>query len=278
MKPRERFQVRGAPGLVTTRYFADEFGQRRVDYWAPDKNATHLLVAHDGQNVFDRKTATRGRTWRMAQTATQIFTKAGLPLPIIIAVFNYSDTPDKNGRGRDLTPQQIFENGVMPVLSEIEPSRRIENSQLRADKYHREIVENYIPTILAEANLSPTKKAMIGASMGGLATLYGLSLYPNYYQTALALSCHWTIGAEALVKAQIDMLPKPGKHKIWMSRGTKSLDKKYPPFQNLADELMLANGWQFGETFQSKVYRRSSHNESSWASYLDEVFRFWLGV
>jgi predicted alpha/beta superfamily hydrolase len=278
MEPRERFAVRGAPGLVTSKYFPDDFGTRRVDFWAPDKNSTHLLIAHDGQNVFDRKTATRGRTWRMAQTATKIFKKARLPLPIIIAVFNYSDLPDKNGRGKDLTPQQLFQNGISPVLSEIEPSRRLELGELRADKYHRDIVEHYIPTILAETKLSPTKRAMIGSSMGGLATLYGLSLYPSFYQTALALSCHWTIGGEPLVKALINSLPNPGNHQIWMSRGTKSLDKKYQPFQNLADELMANKGWQFGDTFKSKVYKRTSHNENAWASYLDDVFRFWLGV
>ena len=278
MKQRERYQVRGAPGLVNTRYFHDSFGLRRVDFWAPDKNATHLLVAHDGQNIFDRKTATRRRTWRMAQTATKIFSDAKMPLPVIIAIFNYSDLPDKNGRGKDLSPQRLFQNGVPPILEEIEPARRFENSELRADKYHSEIVENYVPTILQELEINPRKKAMIGASMGGLATLYGVSLRPEYFQTALALSCHWTIGANPMVKALLEMLPIPGSHKVWMSRGTKSLDKKYEPFQNLADQIMLEKGWQLGKDFQSKIYKRTSHNESSWASYLDDVFRFWLGL
>ena len=51
----KRFQIRGVPGWVTRVIIED----RTVGYWAPEKATDHLLVAHDGQNVFDGHTATR---------------------------------------------------------------------------------------------------------------------------------------------------------------------------------------------------------------------------
>jgi len=70
----------------------------------------------------------------------------------------------------------------------------------------------------------------------------------------------------------IEVLPK--KHKIWMSRGDKGIDREYPPLQNFVDQLMREQG--FKENYLSKVYQRSGHNERSWARYLHEPIKFWL--
>ena len=79
-----RFQIRGVPGKVQTL----SFNGRRVDYWAPEAKTEHLLIAHDGQNVFDRRTATRMMTWKMAQSAIDVSEKLGLVPPAIIGVFH----------------------------------------------------------------------------------------------------------------------------------------------------------------------------------------------
>jgi predicted alpha/beta superfamily hydrolase len=117
---------------------------------------------------------------------------------------------------------------------------------------------------------------MIGSSMGGLSTLYAGIQRPEQMSALLALSPHWTIGGNRLVERTIEELPKPGNHKIWMSRGTKSLDADYKPFQEYADRLMKEKGYRIGHDFSSKVYEKTSHNERSWASYLDQVIKFWL--
>ena len=62
-----------------------------------------------------------------------------------------------------------------------------------------------------------------------------------------------------------------------MSRGTKGLDATYPPYQDRADRLMSDLGWE-SSRFQSKVFHRTTHNERSWASYVDEPLRFWLNT
>ena len=81
----KRFQVRGVPRWVTRVTLED----RTVDYWAPDSKTKHLLVAHDGQNVFDGHTSTRkNKTWEMAQSAIRVSEDLGIIPPLIIAIFH----------------------------------------------------------------------------------------------------------------------------------------------------------------------------------------------
>lgn len=108
--------------------------------------------------------------------------------------------------------------------------------------------------------------------MGGLATLYAAIQHPDKFTTALALSPHWVISDESFAQVMVEALPLT--HKIWMSRGDKGLDKEYVQLQNFVDTLMRKRG--FTNNFESKVYKRSGHNERSWAKYLQEPLRFWL--
>ena len=116
---------------------------------------------------------------------------------------------------------------------------------------------------------------IIGSSMGGLATLYALSLHPEKFTTALSLSPHWILSDEKFVEKMIAAIPDPGSHKVWMSIGTKGLDSDYLPLHRLADQAIIKKGYNRSD-FVSKVYKRSGHNERSWARYLDEPMSFWL--
>ena len=122
MEINQRFRIRGVAELVNTTYFDD----RRVDFWAPNQPTEHLLIAHDGQNIFDKKTATKRRTWKLAQSANRVFRNAGLVPPVIIGVFHSSIKTNINGRGKDLTPQSIFQSGIKPLLENIPPKMRLE--------------------------------------------------------------------------------------------------------------------------------------------------------
>ena len=266
MQPISHFQVRGVPGLVNRVSFDGRF----VDYWAP-ANPTHLLIAHDGQNVFDPRTSTRRFTWRMAQNAIQVFQKVGLKPPVIIGVFHSSTKEDPYGRFKDLTPQSPFQNGVKPlVISDL----TIE--ELHGDKYQQLIAEEIVPTVCDVLKFKPVfeNTAMIGSSMGGLATLNAMGLRKDLFATALAFSPHWVLGGKPLVQQVIADLPNPGAHKIWMSRGDKKLDASYKDDQEFADSLMHENGWK--SDFKSHLYKGAGHNERAWAKQVSDAFKFWL--
>ncbi len=267
MKEIKRFQIRGVAGEVKR----VDFDARFVDYWLPKEPATHLLIAHDGQNVFDGRSSThRGQTWKMAQSAHRVSRELGLNPPAIIAVWHSSSKENPWGRGRDLVPEKYFREGIA-VQKEF--ADVFDSTKLHGDKYLATIFNQYVAAIAPGIPASNT--AMIGSSMGGLATLYAVAQLPEKFSTALALSPHWPFGGNELVEKSIASLPAPGSHKIWMSRGTKGLDSNYQPFQDLADELMHKRGY-VPHDFASKIYERSGHNERSWAKYLDQPMRFWL--
>jgi predicted alpha/beta superfamily hydrolase len=268
----KRYQIRGVPGEVS-RF---DFAGRTVELWSPHEPSSHLLIAHDGQNVFDGKTSTfRGKTWEMAQHAFKVSHEVGVTPPVIIAVWHGSTKDDPMGRAKDLSPQQFFQEDVPVNLPNISKS---DLALLRGDQYLENIFGGYVPQILESLQLeiSADNTALIGSSMGGLSTLYAAHKQPDKFKTALALSPHWIIGGESLVHRTVNELPEPGSHKIWMSRGTKALDAQYEPFQDLADELMIQKGYRRDADFISKVYKKTGHNEASWASYLDQPLRFWL--
>jgi predicted alpha/beta superfamily hydrolase len=268
----KRYQVRRVSGEISRVNFAG----RIVDFWIPRGDTQQLLIAHDGQNVFDGKTSTHRRsTWEMAQSAIRVSEHLGITPPAIIAVFHSGSKQDQHGRAKDLSPQRFFQEDVV-VNSVNVVKADIDN--LHGDQYLNMIFDQIVPEILTthELEIPLTNRAMIGSSMGGLSTLYAGIQRPEQMSALLALSPHWTIGGNRLVERTIEELPNPGTHKVWMSRGTKSLDADYKPFQELADRLMKEKGYRIGHDFVSKVYEKTSHNERSWASYLDQVMKFWL--
>lgn len=270
MKQIKSFQIRGVPGTVRR----VEFAGRLVDYWSPSAPTRHLLIAHDGQNIFDRATSTRHSTWRMAHSAIRVSQELGITPPVIVGVFHSRSAGNPWGRILDLAPQDPFQNGIEPA----EKNDEISLEDLQGNKYLEQITEVITPSIASELgmDLHTTNKAVIGSSMGGLASIYAIGKRPDFFTTCLALSPHWTAGHSPLVNALLDSLPKPGAHRIWMSRGTRGLDAHYGPFQDHADQKMIRAGWREGQDFITRVYKKSGHTERSWAKYLDQPMKFWL--
>ena len=267
LQPQSRYQVRGIPGFV----HRVSLRERTIDYWAPEGGSDHVLIAHDGQNIFDRKTATFLYTWKLAQTSIRVARETHKTPPLIIGVFHSSTKADPHGRSKDLTPEDPFRAGMKPAHHST-----ISAGELRGNSYLQMIFDETVPAIaeLTKSTATPETTAMIGSSMGGLATLNSFAQYSEAFHTCLAFSPHWVLAGNPLVDYLISQLPNPKNRKLWMSRGTKGLDESYQPFQEYADELARNSGWT--SNMKTKVYHRTGHNERSWASYLDEAFRFWL--
>jgi predicted alpha/beta superfamily hydrolase len=210
----------------------------------------------------------------MIHSAVRVSKEMGITPPAIIGIFHSRTANSPWGRILDLAPQDPFQNGVKPT----EKNEEISLEDLQGNRYLEQVTQEIAPEIASHIgmNINGVDKAVIGSSMGGLASLYALGKRPDFFTTALSLSPHWSAGDIPLVEALIDALPKPGAHKVWMSRGTKGLDSHYGPFQEHADQMMLQSGWHEGEDFITRVYKNSGHSERSWAKYLDQPMKFWL--
>ncbi|MEI9907847.1 MAG: alpha/beta hydrolase-fold protein [Actinomycetota bacterium] len=172
-------------------------------------------------------------------------------------------------------PQDPFQQGVLPPAG---TSAELKADELMGNSYLEQITDSIAPTIINELELDSANlnKAVIGSSMGGLASLYALTKRPDFFTTSLALSTHWSAGEFALVEALVDQLPPPGNHKIWMSHGTRGLDSHYSPFQERANEKMKSAGWVLNENYMTRVYQGARHNERAWSRHLDQPITFWL--
>ena len=249
-----------------------DFSGRTVDFWSP-YGAEHLIVTHDGQNIFDRKTSTNGFTWRIAQVSQRVFESHGYRPPAVIAVFHSGKKSNPNGRALDLAPQKFFEEGMRPTRY---VPAEITLDQLQSDRYLDQVYDEIVPSLVPDMNVfAHHRRALLGSSMGGIATLYEMGRKPHRYGMGFAFSPHWTLVGDELVERMIQALPQPSQHKIWMSRGDKKLDGEYKPHQDLADCRMRELGWR-GDSYETQVFRGAGHNERAWSRQVSPALHFWL--
>jgi predicted alpha/beta superfamily hydrolase len=247
-------------------------GERWVDVWIPRGTPSGLLVAHDGQNIFDDRSATHRQTWDVARAAERAAARLGVTPPAVVGVWNGSTVQRPYQRGYELVPQKLIS-----TVTKVDPqvANWFDHSHLCGDEYQSELAEVIIPRV-AEMIDTNLPVAMMGSSMGALATLYALGERPELYGCGLAFSVHWPFAGDSLVDALINHLPAPGKVRVWMQNGTGGLDSSYAPFQLRADALLISRGYRRGRDFVSRVLRRSGHNEWSWARRLPDAIEWWL--
>ena len=247
-------------------------GDRWVDVWIPRGTPSGLLVAHDGQNIFDDRSAMHRQTWDAARGAVRASARLGVTPPAVVGVWNGSTSQRPYRRGYELAPQKL-----MSTAMQVDPrlANWFDYSQMCGDDYQIELAEVIVPRV-CEMIGTEVPVAMMGSSMGALATLYALGERPELYGCGLAFSVHWPFAGEPLVDALVNHLPAPGKVRLWMQNGTGGLDAAYAPYQRRADALLASRGYRFGRDFSSRVLRRSGHNEWSWARRLPDAIEWWL--
>jgi len=249
-----------------------KIGERWVDVWMPDRTPSGLIIAHDGQNLFDDRAAMHHQTWDAARAAIRAARRLGGTPPAVVGVWNGSSQHAPYRRGLELAPQKVMAAGL---AVDQRAEQWFDVANLEGDAYLAEITEQIIPQIesLAGSNLPI---AMMGSSMGALATIYALGERPDVFACGLAFSVHWPFAGDPLVDALVDRLPAPGRVRLWMQNGTGGLDAQYAPHQTRADARLVARGYVRDRDFVSRVLRRSGHNEWSWARRLPDAIEWWL--
>lgn len=253
--------------------------KHRVDVWVPgDLNPeTPVLVMHDGKNLFMSEHSTFGATWGLLE-ALQPDDRGyrrilGDRTPLIIGVWQIDDTTRIN----ELGPQSLVEKHP-EILNMLPPAMHPASQVMLGDAYQALIVDEILP-FLAERHslkLDPSRTAIAGSSMGGLASLYGLAKYPEVYGTALAYSTHWPFGMDLAVDGLAELLPAAGKSRIWTDCGTIDLDALYPPLHERFVQRMRAKGYTSDAQFIGAIYPNTGHGENWWAGRVEHPINWWL--
>jgi enterochelin esterase-like enzyme len=256
---------------------------RNISVWLPpgyysSTRRYPVIYMHDGQNVFSPAFAFRGQAWEIDAAL-----EARREAAIVVGIWN---TPKRRS---DYAPTAI--EALLPTTQRDRMNRESGHAPA-GDAYLRFIVEELKPLIDKSFRTlkSPRSTAIMGASRGGMISLYGLCEYPHIFGSAACLSTHLLLHSTpsptndprseildvhaALVNYLRAKLPKPGSHKIWMDHGTINLDSFYAPYQQIVDTTFDASGWVKGQHYQSRVYEGADHNEAAWRGRLNDPLDF----
>lgn len=260
--------------------FKTEFVQpRNVDIWLPenyDKTRQYAVVyMHDGQMLFDSSNTWNKTAWEADDTFGKLMQEESIKECIIVAIWN---VPDR--RFADYFPQKIIDNIPEPTRTKI-LEKQI-NGQPSADNYLKFLVNELKPYI--DKNY-PTKADsentfMIGSSMGGLISLYGLCEYPNIFGGVACLSIHSPLASYELIDDNTDKevaskfrdyldknLPKANTKKVYFDYGNLTGDSFYKSYQTKIDSIMTKK--EFNSSYwQTLYFEGESHTETSWAKRL----------
>jgi predicted alpha/beta superfamily hydrolase len=253
-------------------------GSHRIDVATPTRVSanTPILIMHDGGNLLvPREQAWNGQNWGITDSLEAGLVNVDL-LPIVIGVY----TGEGTSRYNELSPAPIaaaapeaFE--TIPI--EARPASHVSNSV----EYHEFLAKEVLPKVAAEhgIDLHPSRTAIGGSSMGGLASIHGLAQHPDVYGTALAFSTHWPFGGSIAVELLIDALPAAGGgNRLWLDSGNKELDEAYPPFHYEAIDRLIEHGWRRDQDFEARIYAGTGHQEKYWAARWPDAVNWWLSA
>lgn len=256
---------------------------RHVEVWLPpsyDGRKPHaVLYMHDGQMLFDASHTWNKQSWAVDQVAAPMLARGALRDFIVVGPWN-------NGR---LRFAEYFPQAWVGRLDEHWRSQLAERALFgppRSDAYLRFLVEELKPAIDARyaTHRGREHTFLMGSSMGGLISLYGLCEHPTVFGGAACISTHWIGGFERnkiVPAAALDYLrqrlPEPKSVTLWMDRGTRELDALYDEAQSAVDALMAERGFA-PPRFRSVVHEGGGHNETDWRRQLHQPLRHLLWV
>ncbi|MYM68707.1 esterase [Pseudoduganella sp. FT55W] len=197
-----------------------------------------VLYMHDGQNLFDPKTAAYGAAWEIATAMDKLIASGAIEPAIVVGIDN---TPDRVGEYTPCCDKQ-YGGGKL-------------------DAYAAFIVDTVKPW--ADANLRTLKDrentAIMGSSLGGIASVYIGQKYPQVFSKAGGVSSSFWWNDQFFIKN----VPARQPVKFYIDAGTEG--------DGIADtrkmrDAMLAQGYQLNEDLYYYEAEGGSHNEKSWSA------------
>lgn len=270
---------------------------RTVSVWLPpgydaagqDSRRYAVLYMHDGRNVFDPATAMAGKTWGVAEHLADLVASGKVRPTIVVAI--------DHGAQRwheyvPAAPLRALDESLRKIIDDNAPGQP---RALLADAYLQFMVTELKPFIDQAYRSKPGRDdtVVMGASMGGLISLYALASYPQVFGGAGCLSTHWPmVNNGKLLFPQLDArvgqvtgahhewlrrhLPQAGVHRLYFDHGTINLDSLYGPFQKQADAVVAAQGYRRGIDWMTEIAEGADHNEPAWRARLAVPLQFLL--
>ncbi|HLO19883.1 MAG TPA: alpha/beta hydrolase-fold protein [Sphingomicrobium sp.] len=273
-------------GVVQSKY-ADP---RRVVVWLPSGYDPHgdkyaVLYMHDGQNLFDTKTAGYGMEWQIDETLDRLIQEKKVRPTIVVGIWS---TPK---RLQEYVPSKAF-NGLPAAYRD--KVRALYGGDPLSDGYLKFLVRELKPAIDRRFNVKtgPADTVIMGSSMGALISLYAIDEFPRVFGAAGMMSTHWPlviapdnkpisneeyeIVSSTFERYLSPALPDPATHKLYFDHGSETLDAVYARYQDRVDAVVRRHGYHQWSNTLSLSFPGQKHNEISWASRVAVPLQFLL--
>ena len=228
--------------------------KRQVRLYLPPGYATSgkrypVLYMHDAQNLFDDATAFAGE-WKVDETLDALSKEGKLEL-IVVGI--------DNGADKRITELNAWDNTRF--------------GQAEGKQYTDFIVKTLKPWIDAKYRTLPGRgdTAIMGSSMGGLASHYAIAQYPQVFSKAGVFSpAYWT-AAPSFDFMAAHPLPKDAR--VYLLMGEKEGDSMVPDVERMAG-VVRKSGHPADATVL-KIVPGAKHNEQFWSGELREAL-LWM--
>ena len=263
---------------------------RRVVVWLPSTYRARgpkyaVLYMHDGQNLFDKKTAGFGMEWQIDETLDRLIREKKVRPTIVVGIWS---TPK---RLQEYLPSKPLAGLPAEYRDKV---RALYGGDPLADGYLKFLVRELKPMIDRRFNVKTDRAntAIMGSSMGSLVSLYAIDEYPTVFGGAGMMSTHWPlfmkpdgqsvsdqeyeVVSSAFERYLAPALPDPRTHRLYFDHGSEMLDAIYKRYQERVDAVVARRGYKQSINWLTRSFPGQKHNEISWASRVDVPLNFLL--
>jgi predicted alpha/beta superfamily hydrolase len=201
-----------------------------------------VLYMHDGQNLFDAKTAAYGVEWGIDETVNRLVATGAMDEVIVVGIDN---TPDR--------------------IPEYTPCCDLKYGGGRLDAYRGFIVDTVKPYIDKTLRTLPGKEntAIMGSSLGGIASVLIAQQHPAVFSKAGGVSSSFWWNDKVLIKK----IPARVPVKFYIDAGTR--DDGIEETSQMRDAMVKQGYRQDADLFYYAA-EGGSHNEKSWAARVEK--------
>jgi predicted alpha/beta superfamily hydrolase len=214
------------------------------------KTIKHVLIMHDGQNLFNPSTAFMGNAWYCQDTVDQEVVAGNMDEIIIVGVDN---TPDR----------------INEYTYSYDPS---EGAGGKGDLYLDFLIQTVIPFIQSKYRVVMTREnvGIMGSSLGGLISCYGGYTRPSSFSKAGCMSSSFWWNNEDFDNIILPKYTPPTDVTFYLDSGDSGSSQDDVTQTQTVRNHMLQLGYVYNQTLFYYLDHGASHSETYWGP------RFWI--
>jgi predicted alpha/beta superfamily hydrolase len=218
-------------------------------YSSDSKRRYPVLYMHDGQNLFDPKTASYGTEWNIDEVVDRLVRQGEMEEVIVVGIDNTSDR-----------------------IGEYTGSSDPKYGGGKLDAYAAFVAQTVKPWVDRQYRTKPGREhtAVMGSSLGGLASIGIAQRYPQLFSMAGGLSSSFWWDGQDVLKHPPQKMPI----RFYIDAGTVNDGlEESEAFR----QALVKQGYREGSDLLFLADPGGRHNEQSWASRVHVALAWFFG-